>query len=122
MQRSPIPGNFSSASTSNTSYNRNSGTLITTNQGQNISRLAGYSQGLSSPLISPAPISATTTSTVTNNLLSASTQPIEHIQKEEIKSHFTTPEGIYKKMTVATYSRPNKTTIINTVCFLSIFD
>lgn len=91
-----------------------------------------------SPLISPAPInhhqhshhhSTTTTSTShyinpisASNAIGFSSVPStssaiidSSIVKEEIKTHFSTGEGIYKKMTVATYSRPNKPTMLNTV-------
>uniref|UniRef100_A0A914Q604 Uncharacterized protein n=1 Tax=Panagrolaimus davidi TaxID=227884 RepID=A0A914Q604_9BILA len=93
-----------------------------------------------SPLISPAPISQhhpqhshqhyqhhpTTTSNYinsisTSNAIGFSSLPStssaindSSIVKEEIKTHFSTGEGIYKKMTVATYSRPNKPTMGNT--------
>ena len=80
--------------------------------------MSGYSvnQNLASPLISPAPISGP--SNATNNLQTSPLQQIEQAPKEEIRSHFTTTEGTYKKMTVATYSRPNKTSIVNAVGFL----
>ncbi|KAE9549628.1 hypothetical protein FO519_007169 [Halicephalobus sp. NKZ332] len=110
MQRSPVPGTFS---TNSTAYSNTRSTTIisTTNQGQ--PRVSGYSvnQNLASPLISPAPIPGP--SNAPNNLQTSPLQQIEQVPKEEIRSHFTTTEGIYKKMTVATYSRPNKTSIVN---------
>ena len=89
------------------------------------SHISPSTGGLASPLISPAPISSITGSSYlksnslgTSNVINFNSGPStldSSIVKEDIKSHFSTAEGIYKKMTVATYARPNKATMVNTV-------
>uniref|UniRef100_A0A7E4VGH9 WD_REPEATS_REGION domain-containing protein n=1 Tax=Panagrellus redivivus TaxID=6233 RepID=A0A7E4VGH9_PANRE len=73
--------------------------------------------GPASPLITPAPVNNIVPVVQNNAYLGngaiANSQYVEPVVREEIKSHFATAEGIYKKMTYGTYSRPSKAPIVN---------